>query len=146
MKARDAMSKSSVTVSPETTCLAAAKLITDNRVGALAVIGEGDLIHGVLTDRDLVTECMSKGLDPSKCRVHECLPEGYAGTHPTFVIDADADIEEAIQRMHDEGVHRLLVTEKGTRLVGMLSFDDVAYAIRDYLDKFLETAGAYRRK
>ena len=43
------------------------------------------------------------------------------------------------------GVHRLPVTEDALHAVGMLSFDEIAVDVKNYLDAFLSVAGRYHR-
>ncbi|HXH22024.1 MAG TPA: CBS domain-containing protein, partial [Dehalococcoidia bacterium] len=99
---------------------------------------------GVVTDRDLVTECVAPGRDPATFQVGNCVAEDYGSTqHPT-TVKPDMEIEDAIHVMEQSGVHRLPVTEDGLKAIGMLSFDEIAADIQHYLNHFLSVAGRYR--
>jgi len=140
MKVRDAMTMSVVEVRAGETCHKAAQLMRDDDVGMLVVTTEGRVIEGVITDRDLVVRCMALGGDPALHSVGD-----YMDKHPT-TVDADADLERAAEIMRNAGLRRLPVTVAGARVIGILSFDDVAVDVKHYLDAFLAVAGQYSRK
>jgi predicted transcriptional regulator len=50
-------------------------------------------------------------------------------TNPIFTIDQDATVEEAVEMMKHWGVKHLPVTGKEGELVGVLTTDDVIFAI-----------------
>lgn len=146
MRVRDVMTSPVVQVTPRDSCRDAARLMAEKGVGALVVMGDGGAVHGLITDRDIVVECVAAGRDPAATSVHDIMPEGYAGSHPVFSVEADLDLDEAATRMRDAGVHRLPVTEGGVRLVGMLSFDEVAMAMRKTVDLLMDIASSYHRR
>ena len=140
MKVRDAMTMNVVEVAANDTCQRAAQLMRDHDVGTLIVTREGRLIEGVITDRDLVVRCMSLGGDPAEHHVAD-----YMDQHPT-TVDADIELERAVQMMRNARLRRLPVTVSGSHVIGLLSLDDVALDVKHYLDAFLAVAGQYSRK
>lgn len=140
MKVRDVMTMTVVEVAADDTCQHAARLMRDRGVGMLVVTREGRIIEGVLTDRDLAVRCMALGGDPGEHRVGD-----FMDHHPT-TVDADTELERAVEIMRNAELRRLPVTVAGSHAIGVLSLDDVAVDVKHYLDSFLAVAGQYSRK
>ena len=51
------------------TLVDAARKMRDLDVGALPVCGEDDRLQGMVTDRDIVVECVAEGGDPGTTKV-----------------------------------------------------------------------------
>lgn len=118
----------------------AAKRMRDADVGALLVTDEGGALHGVITDRDIVTDCIASGHDPAKCPV-----SSLSGQAPV-TVDAEADLAEILKTMGRSRVRRLPVTENG-RLVGVIGVSDLVKAatpdeIGDLVGKIVHKASA----
>jgi CBS domain-containing protein len=97
----------------------AAQLMRELNVGALPIGDNNDRLCGIVTDRDIVVECVAMGRDPSKVTAGD-LAQGT----PRW-IDADADISEVLREMQVHQIRRLPVI-KNKRLVGMISEADLA--------------------
>lgn len=54
LRARDVMVRDVVTISPETSLTAAAKLMLERRIGCLPVIDSSNVLQGILTSSDIV--------------------------------------------------------------------------------------------
>jgi CBS domain-containing protein len=117
--ARDIMTSGAECARADETLADAARKMRDLGVGALPICGEDDRLKGVVTDRDIVVQCVAQGADPTSTPVSE-LAEGKPVT-----IGADDPIDEALRTMIEYGVRRLPVID-GDRLVGMVSQADVA--------------------
>jgi CBS domain-containing protein len=117
-----------------------------NHTGALVVTSASGAIAGVVTDRDLVTECVAAGRDPATFQVGDCVASDYASTQHPATIKPDAEVEEAVHVMEEAGVMRLPVTEDGVTAIGMLSFDEIALDVQHYLSHFLTIASRYHHK
>ena len=140
MKVRDVMTTSIVEITADGTCQRAAQLMREKNVGALVVTRDGRIIDGVITDRDLVVRCMALGGDPATQHVGD-----YMDRHPT-TVDGDVELERAVEMMRNARLRRLPVTVTGTRIIGVLSVDDIALDVKHYLDGFLTVAGQYSQK
>jgi CBS domain-containing protein len=97
----------------------AAQKMKDLGVGALPICGEDDRLKGVITDRDIVLNCVAGGMDTTQVKVQD-----YAGDE-VVTIGADDSVEEALATMTKAGVRRLPVID-GHDLVGMISQADIA--------------------
>lgn len=104
----------------------AAQLMREHKVGALPISAEGDKdrMIGILTDRDIVVDCVAMGKDPSKVTAGD-LAQGT----PRW-IDAGAEVEDVLHEMQDHRIRRLPVVEN-KRLIGMISEVDLAQHLSD---------------
>lgn len=122
--ARDIMHKGAKSVPTTETLDRAARIMREMKVGALPISDENDRMCGILTDRDIVVECVAMGKNPSKVTCGE-LAQGT----PRW-IDASADVSEVLNEMQGHRIRRLPVVEN-KRLVGMISEADLARTLTD---------------
>lgn len=112
----------------------------DKHVGVLVVTKGGRVLQGVITDRELVVRCMALGGDPGTQRIGEHLERRSA------TMDGELELERAVQIMRTAGLSRLPITVAGAKVIGILSLDDVAVDVKQYVNGFLAVAGQYSRK
>ncbi|EUA14396.1 hypoxic response protein 1 [Mycobacterium kansasii 732] len=117
--AKDIMHIGATCIGEHETLAAAAGHMRDLGVGALPICGDDDRLHGMITDRDIVTKCIAAGHDPNTMTAGE-LAQGS-----TYHVEADASIEAMLNVMEEHQVRRLPVIE-GHRLVGIVSEADIA--------------------
>jgi CBS domain-containing protein len=101
----------------------AAQLMRELDVGALPVSDPNDpdeRMVGIITDRDIVIECVAAGHDPSRVKAGDLCH----GT-PRW-ISADADLSEVLREMETHQIRRLPVIDHNKRLVGVISEHDLA--------------------
>lgn len=122
--ARDIMSGTAECAQTGETLVEAAKKMRDLDVGALPICGDDNRLKGMITDRDIVVDCIAEGSDPTSVTV-----EKFCGEKPV-TIGADDSVEEALRTMIDHGVRRLPVID-GHDLIGMVSQADVAKNLPD---------------
>ncbi|MBW5424789.1 CBS domain-containing protein [Streptomyces sp. BG9H] len=102
----------------------AAQLMRQLDVGALPIADENERLCGILTDRDIVVDCVAMGHDPSKVTAGD-----MAKGTPRW-IDSGADVDEVLREMQGHQIRRLPVIEN-KRLVGMISEADLATHLND---------------
>jgi CBS domain-containing protein len=117
--AREIMTGGVDCVDANETLVDAARKMRDLDVGALPICGEDQRIKGMLTDRDIVVQCIAEGGDPSTKTAGD-LADGKPVT-----IGADDSIEETLRTMTEHSVRRLPVID-GHELIGIVSQADVA--------------------
>jgi CBS domain-containing protein len=78
---------------------------------------------GIITEHDILVRLVSQGIAPSAVIAR------MVYTNPVFTIDENATVEEAVQQMKHWGVKHLPVTGKKGELVGVLTSDDVMFAV-----------------
>lgn len=122
--AREIMTGGAECAQVDETVSQAAQKMRDLGVGALPICGEDDRLAGVITDRDIVLNCVAEGMDTTQVRVQD-----YAGGE-VVTIGADDSVEEALRTMTGAGVRRLPVVD-GHELVGMISQADIARHLPD---------------
>ena len=120
--ARDIMTPSPVCAGENENLIDVAKKLRDEGVGALPICGEDNRLKGMVTDRDIVVECLAKDLDPATTTA------GQLGDGKPVTIGADDSVEEALATMSQHKVRRLPVID-GHDLVGMVSLADVARSL-----------------
>jgi CBS domain-containing protein len=94
-----------------------------HNVGAMPIC-EGEKLIGMVTDRDIVLECVAAGFDSKQCKARDAMTSDLLSATP------DMDVVEAAKKMSEEQVHRLPVCE-GQKLVGMVSIGDIAVHCND---------------
>src|SRR4051812_17049817 len=117
--AREIMSGDVECAQVHDTVTEAARKMRDLGVGALPICGDDNRLKGMITDRDIVLNCVAEGMDTTTVKVEE-----YAGDE-VVTIGADDPIEEALATMAKAGVRRIPVID-GHDLVGMISQADIA--------------------
>src|SRR5690606_35079009 len=75
---------------------------------------------GIVTDRDIVTRLIATGRNPLEARAADAM------TKNTVTINADANVSDAVNRMEDHQIRRILVVDNDGRCVGILAQADVA--------------------
>ncbi|MFC5816292.1 CBS domain-containing protein [Nonomuraea harbinensis] len=120
--AGDLMSQGVECIQSHETLDRAAQLMRELGVGALPVCLD-DRVTGIITDRDIVVECVATGHDPSRVRAGD-LATGLVW------VPADATVEEALARMEEHQIRRLPVM-RDHRMVGMISEADLARHLPD---------------
>lgn len=91
--ARELMSEGADCVRSSDTLTTAAQRMRELGVGSMPICGEDDRLAGIITDRDIVVQCVADGGDPSSTEVDK-LAEGKP-----VAIGADDDVEEALRTM-----------------------------------------------
>lgn len=121
MKARDLMTAYPAVVTPGDPLSRAAEIMRDHDVGMVPVVDDPLAMHlrGVITDRDIAVRCVAPR-HGGRCCVSAHLTDA-----PLATVDADADVQEVMERMKEHQVHRVLVTSGG-RLMGVIALADLA--------------------
>jgi CBS domain-containing protein len=116
---REFMTPNAQCVREDQTLQEAAAMMRDLDCGSLPICGNDGKLKGFITDRDIVIRCVAENMDPRDVRAMD-LAQGT----PHW-IDADANIDKAIEMMERYQVRRLPVIADH-RLVGIISQGDIA--------------------
>jgi CBS domain-containing protein len=114
---RDVMKTRLHTVGPRDTVGEAVAVMAQNRIGSVLVM-EDDRLLGIFTERDTVRS-LSLSHDAPRHEIVSWM------THDPMTIPPDADTEDALRIMLDNGFRHLPVVE-GDRVIGMVSMRDLA--------------------
>ena len=115
MKVRDFTWRKPVTISVDETIANAARLFSDQGVGALIVL-DADRPVGVVTDRDLVVRGVAHQV-PHDARIDSLMSMGV------IALDADEEVDELYALFARHAIRRVPVVDHD-RVVGMISLDD----------------------
>jgi len=118
MKVGEAMNRGAFTVSADDPLKLAAKIMAQEDVGFLPV-EQDDRLVGMITDRDIVTRCVAKGIN-GDAHVRDAM------TKDVKYCFEDEDIDDVVENMAEIQVRRLPVMSREKRLVGVLSLADLA--------------------
>jgi CBS domain-containing protein len=108
----------------------AARLMREHHVGCLVVVDDmtfGRVPVGMLTDRDIVTEVIAKGVDPRTLHVEDVMS---ADPGVAYATDSLPDVLAGMRR---KGARRLPVVDSKGVLQGIIALDDVLEAIAEQL-------------
>jgi len=133
MQTADVIRRSGIGIGPERTLRDAAIVMERAGVGSLAII-DGDLLVGIVTDRDLVRRGMARGLDPD-ARIDSVM------SAPVVTVDADADVHETFALFRTHPVRRLAVV-RDAHFVGMIAVDDLLVELASDLSDLVHPVAA----
>jgi CBS domain-containing protein len=117
--AQDIMHTGAECIGEHQTLQHAARRMRDLDVGALPICGDDDRLHGMITDRDIVTLCVAGGADPAT------VTAGQLAKGPPVTVNSTADVSDVLRLMEEHQIRRLPVLDSG-RVVGMISEADLA--------------------
>jgi len=108
-------------VEPDTAARVVAQLMRRHHIGALVVVDALDKNKpvGIVTDRDLVLELMSEGLDPAVFTAGDIMSVDLVKAHP------EMDAMDAVQLMRKYRLRRLVIVDDAGHLAGIVTIEDV---------------------
>jgi CBS domain-containing protein len=141
VRVEDYMTRRVVTITPDTTLLAAARLMLEHRVGGLPVLNDSGRIIGIFSESDLLRQ-ESNAEQGSPWLEMMVGPDGGAAavrrldvrkvddimTRQPLTITPGASIAQACRLMHEHRLRRLPVVEND-KLVGMIARPDLVRAV-----------------
>ncbi|MDF2232232.1 CBS domain-containing protein [Albimonas sp. CAU 1670] len=106
------------TIAPTRSVAEAAALLSEKRIGALVVSGDGSSVEGILSERDVVRWLGREGAD--------CLRRVVADVMTAKVMSCTPadEVQEIMSRMTEGRFRHMPVLEDG-RLAGVVSIGDV---------------------
>lgn len=107
-------------VTPKATVYEALQVMADNRVGALVVLDEGQVV-GIFSERDHVRKVDLDGRCSQKAFVHQVMSEDIC------YITPEVSVDEAMAIMTDKRCRHLPVMEN-EQLAGLVSIGDLVKA------------------
>lgn len=122
---RDIMQKNVITIQENKSALDAAKLISEKDISFLVIEKDSKPI-GVITERDFVRKIAAEDKNPSQVPLSEIMSYKFRW------VDPATDIEDAVQKMLNHNIRRLIVLEN-EKLVGVITQTDLADFLRSKL-------------
>ncbi|ASJ11096.1 inosine-5-monophosphate dehydrogenase [Thermococcus sp. P6] len=133
MTVGQAVKRRAVIIRPGDTVHRVARILSKNKVGS-AVVVKGDEVVGIITDRDILDKVVARERDPKKVKVEDVM------TGDPVTIEDDYDVQDAIERMTEKGIRRLLVTRLG-KPIGFVTAADLLTALNTYGNEEEEETG-----
>lgn len=107
-----------VSTPPTATLHKAACVMTQANCGSVLIIdGSGELI-GILTERDLMTRVVAKGLDPQKVLVQDVM------TRAPHCVPPETKVTDAVVIMIERGFRHLPIVSGDGKIRGVFSIRD----------------------
>jgi CBS domain-containing protein len=121
MSLADLCTRSPVTIAADASLVEAAQVMRARHVGFLVVTADGGDGRplGVLTDREIVVEVVSEGVDPTTVTVADAM------TREPLLVSFDTSPEQVLAQLRAFGVRRAPVVDAAGRLVGVVALDDL---------------------
>lgn len=137
---RDIMVNNVITIEHDKTAKDVAILMTEKSISSLVVVKEGTPI-GLVTERDLARKVSTTDRKSSEVPLSEIMSPNFRWVEPM------TPIEDAVQRMTNKNIRRLLVLDNG-KLVGIITETDLARYLRSKLliEGALDDVTALNRK
>ena len=117
----DIMSSPVATIDSEANVRDAALLMADRKIGSIVIERQGKPI-GIVTERDMLERVVSLCRDPCETKMREIM------SSPLVTISKDIGILDAMRKMRENGISRLVVMENNT-LLGIVSERDIIRAV-----------------
>ncbi|MFP5115239.1 CBS domain-containing protein [Bacillaceae bacterium C204] len=117
-KVQDIMTKDVNVCTPHEPVTVAAKIMRDINCGSVPVC-EGKKVVGMITDRDIVINCVADEKDCSSIHCHDCM------TSDVITCSPDTDAHECARMMADHQIRRIPVVQNG-EMVGICAIGDLA--------------------
>ena len=126
-----------ISIEPTADLATAAKLLSKHRIGSVVILGAGERLVGILSERDIVRALSEQGAGAL------ALPVGQVMTRDVATCGEDDTVASIMERMTAGRFRHMPVVANG-RLIGLISIGDVvkqrveevegeSEAMRDYI-------------
>lgn len=114
---RDIMTKDVKVCAPHDSVTAAARIMRDINCGSVPVC-EGKKVIGMITDRDIILNCVADGKDCNTSHCHDSMTSNVITCNP------DTDAHECARMMADHQIRRIPIVEND-EIVGICAIGDL---------------------
>jgi CBS domain-containing protein len=116
------MEKNVITIESEKSCLEGAKILEEKDISFLVILKDG-IPAGIVTERDFLRKLVLKEKNPHQTPLSEIMSPKFRSVEP------GTEIEEAVQKMFNNNIRRLVVLEDG-KLAGVITQTDLTEFLR----------------
>jgi CBS domain-containing protein len=139
MKAEDVMTRRVITARPEATVADIAKLMVDNRISAVPIVGADGRVIGMVSEADLLRR-HELGNAPKRSKWLAMLNEEQAArefvrgrgrhasdvmTKPVITVTADRALPDIASMLEERKIKRVVVVDDDCHPIGIVSRSDV---------------------
>lgn len=123
MNISEVMTEELVTCNPDETLAQVAQKLQNEDIGSCPVVDQGSIM-GIITDRDITTRAVAKGLDVNSTHVRDIMTTNLITGSPNM------SLEDACELMSDNQIRRLPIVDQN-KLVGIVSLADLAIDLEE---------------
>ena len=134
---KDKQHQEIISITPEKTVFDALVIMAEKRIGALAVMDNGQLV-GIFSERDYAREVALKEKKSRSTTIQEVM------TSKLIYGQANDLADSAMNTMSNKRIRHLPVMD-GDEMVGMLSIGDLVKATIEYQEELIEQLESYIR-
>ncbi|MDP3169990.1 MAG: CBS domain-containing protein [Polaromonas sp.] len=116
-----------VSLPPQASVWEAACVMTKANCGSVLIITRTGAMQGILTERDLMTRVLAKGLDAAKTPVAEVM------THNPLCVAPEMAVADAVLILLERGFRHLPIVSADGQILGVFS-------VRDALPREIDSA------
>jgi CBS domain-containing protein len=102
---------------PQATVREAAGVMTRANCGSVLIMEPPDILLGILTERDLMTRVLARGVDPERTPVTDVM------TPNPICVPPETPVSDAVVLMLERGFRHLPLV-KGSKILGVFSVRD----------------------
>jgi CBS domain-containing protein len=110
-----------IMVKPTESVKAAAEVLAKHRIGAVIVSGDGAMVDGILSERDIVRALGTQGVACMTSQVQDLMTAEVIGCHPE-------DTAISVMEKMTDGRFRHMPVIDDNRMIGVISIGDVVKA------------------
>lgn len=125
VQVRDIMNKEVITIEQDARALDAARLMTQKDISFLVIVKNGKPV-GLITERDIVRKLAAEDKKASDVQLSEIMSYKFRWVEPS------TDVEDAVQKMLNNNIRRLVVLENN-ELAGVITQTDLVSFLRSKL-------------
>ena len=107
-----------VSLGPHASIREAAGVMTRANCGSVLIMEPPDALLGIVTERDLMTRVLAKGLDPEKTQLRDIM------TPNPLCVPPETLISDAVVIMLERGFRHLPIVGPGAKILGVFSVRD----------------------
>lgn len=118
LSAKDSKYRIAVTVRPEETIFAAIQRLVEHDRGSLPVCNNKGELVGIITERDIVRNCLARGDAPAKIKIKDIMSKQVVIGKP------EDDLSYAINVMKEKRIRHIPIVDNKI-VIGMISMRDL---------------------
>lgn len=120
MKVREIMTRTPTCCSARTPLEQVARMMVGQDCGEIPVLDDAGRPLGVVTDRDIVTRTIGRGVDPFTVEAGDCM------SSPCVTVREEDDVHGAVELIETHMIRRVVVVNGDGVCTGIVSQADIA--------------------
>jgi CBS domain-containing protein len=134
---RDKLDASVYSIAPDSTVLAAIRLMAEKSIGALVVTDSENRVIGIFSERDYTRKVALLERTSKDTTVHAIM------TAKVFTVTKFTTVADCLTIMTQHHLRHLPVVDEAERLIGMVSIGDLVKAVMDEQRRLIEQLENY---